>query len=186
MEDRVAAFAESLHWTMTYDVPRNLETATDHEVTWEVEDGLALDYLESYLTGDCCVLALGENLDDAERLMESIESDFEESIFELGELLDGVDHARSGPDLARSLIRAGLGAPLGYDEEFFATFVREASADSEPRIREFALCSMVYTEWPQFVPVLKEIKSNDLEERVRDRAAIVLKAYDAAGLGGVS
>jgi hypothetical protein len=186
MEQDFAIYVESRGWPEERSVPRDVSAAVDHEVLWRATEGVLFDYLEAYLTGDACVLGLSLDLQRAEKIMESVESDFEGIIFEQDELLDRIEMSASPQELARALIRAGLGAPLRYDKEFFDLIVGHATSHSESRIREIAICSMVYTEWPEFLPVLRRIVTSDPETRVRDRAQILLTAYRSAGIGGDS
>jgi hypothetical protein len=186
LEQDFEIYTQSRNWPKERSVPRDVSSAVDHEVLWRASEGVLFDYLEAYLTGDCCILGLSTDLAQAEKLMEGVESDFEGLIFEIGELLDRVEMSDNPQELARALIRAGLGAPTDYDQEFFELMVNYATSHSEFRIREFAICSMVYMEWPEFVPILRKIAVTDPEPRVRDRAQILLSAYRAAGIGGDS
>lgn len=183
-ENDIETYAEASNWPRGKSTSRDIDSAIDHEVQWHVPDGILFDYLESYLTNDGCILAIGSDAVRAERIMLRVESDLEMLIFEEGELLDRIDMADDLPDMGRALIRAGLGAPLSYNSEFFEVISANATSHSEFRIREIAVCSMIYTEWPEFIPVLRNIMNDDQEERVRVRAQIVLNAYRAAGMGG--
>jgi hypothetical protein len=170
-------------------VPRDIDSATDHRVQWRVDDELTFDYLENYLTSDGCYSGMGNDEIKAERLMGDADSVFELVIYSEGDLIDNIEAASDSADLAglgKALIRAGLGAPLRYDREFFDLITVNATSYSDYRIRQFAINSMIYTEWLEFMPVLRNIITSDPEEIVRDRAQIVLNAYIAAGLGGES
>lgn len=184
--DYVEEFADSRGWERAASVPRDIVSATDHHIQWRIDDELTFDYLESYLTNDGCFLALGHDETKTERFMREAESVFELVIYSEGDLLDNIEAASDAIDLAglgKALIRAGLGAPLRYGREFFGLIVGNATSYPDHRIRQFAICSMVYAEWPEFVPILRNIITSDREESVRDRAQIVLNAYIAAGVG---
>jgi hypothetical protein len=152
-------------------------------VQWHVADDLVFDYLESYLTTDGCILAIGPDAVQAERLMQEVESDLAAQIFGEAELISRID-TDDLPSIGRALVQAGLGAPLRYDQAFFDSISAKATSYPEFRIRETAVFSMAYTEWPEFVPLLRNILNNDQEERVRLRAQIVFDGYIGAGLGG--
>jgi len=186
MERDFEIYAESRSWPQERSVPRDASAAVDHEVLWRATEGGLFDYLEAYLTGDACILGLSEDLAQAESLIETVESDFDGMIYEEGELLDRIEMSADPQELARTLIRAGLGAPLTFDQEFFDLIVDHATSNPEFRIREIAIYSMVYMEWPEFMPVLRRISVDDPEMRVRDRAQILLDAYRNAGIGGDS
>jgi hypothetical protein len=152
-----------------------------------VDDGLTFDYLESYLSNDGCISGVGNDEIKAERLMEEAESVLELLLYSESDLLDNIDVASDSgdmPGLGRALIRAGLGAPLRYDREFFDLIVANATSHPNFHIRIIAICSMLYAEWPEFAPILRDIIRGDSEERVQDRAQIVLNVYIAAGIDG--
>lgn len=185
-EDYVEEYADSNQWERLASVPRDIDSAKDHEVQWRVNDDLTFDYLESYLTNDGCFLGIGNDERNAERLMREADSVFELVIYSEDDLLSNIEAASDTADLGglgKSLIRAGLGAPLQHDREFFDLIVANATSYPDHRIRQFAICSMIYAEWPEFVPILRNIILDDREEAVRDRAQIVLNAYIAAGVG---
>jgi len=186
MEQDVRIYAESRNWPLEGSVPRDVSAAVDHEVQWRVTESVVFDSLEAYLTGDSCILALSMDMPQAEALMEIVDSGFEGIIYEEDELLDKIEISADPQRLARALVCAGLGAPLSFDQEFFDLIVHHATSSAEFRIREIAIYSMVYMEWPEFLPVLREIRANDPEMRVRDRAQVLLDAYQAAGIGGDS
>ena len=181
-EGDIEVYATSRRWTEGESAPRDVDSAVDHEVQWRVADELVFAYLESYLTNDGCILAIGSDAIQAERLMQEVESDLAAQIFGEGELLDRIE-TDDLPSMGRALVQAGLGAPLGYDQAFFDSISVKATSHSEFRIREIAVFSMSYTEWPEFVPLLRNIMNNDQEKRVRFRAQIVFNGYIAAGLG---
>jgi hypothetical protein len=186
MERDFSIYVGSRNWAHERSVPRDVSAAVDHEVLWRATESVLFDYLEAYLSGDACILGLSADLTQAESLMKIVESDFEGMIYELDELLDRIEISADPQELARALIRAGLGAPLTFNQEFFDLMVHHATSNTEFRIREIAIYSMVYMEWPEFLPVLRRISADDPEMRVRDRAQILLDAYREAGIGGDS
>jgi hypothetical protein len=184
-ESDILAYSISRGWVGGQSAPRDVTAAIDHEVQWPVANELVFAYLESYLTNDGCIVAMGPDAVRAEGLMQGVEADLEAQIFGERELLDRIE-TDDLASMGRALIQAGLGAPLVYDQSFFDSISVKATSHTEFRIREIAICSTVYMEWPEFVPLLRSIMNNDEEERVRVRAQIVLNAYIAAGLGGES
>jgi hypothetical protein len=179
MEHAVEALAQSLNWKRVDDVPADVAAAVNHEVVWQGIDGLALDYFESYLSGDCCVLALGDGPDLPEQFIAQVELALEDSILAMGQLIDDVENA-DPEDLGRALIRLGLGAPLERHVEFFEILVHHATEPEDERVRDVALCAMAYTDWAEFVPILRRVRLDDPSERVRTRAEIVLRAFEKA------
>jgi hypothetical protein len=67
MEHDVAIYVESCKWPNERTIPRDVSPATDREVLWRAPGGV-LFYLENYLTGDCCLLALADDLREADAL----------------------------------------------------------------------------------------------------------------------
>lgn len=178
-EEAVDALAESLNWKRVDDVQADVAAAVNREVVWQGIDGLALDYFESYLTGDCCVMALGDGPDLPERFIEQVDIALEDSILAMGRLIDDVEQADDPALLGRALIRLGLGAPLERNAEFFEVIVESATGHADDRVRDTALVAMMYTDWSDFIPVLRQVLRDDASERVRTRAEIVLRAFQA-------
>jgi hypothetical protein len=58
--------------------------------------------------------------------------------------------------------------------------VNAATAHAHTKVRGMAVWSMMYAEWPEFVPPLRKILASDKEQAVRDRAQILLNAYRLA------
>ena len=184
-EEYIEEYSESCRWEKWASVARDIDSARDHEVQWRVGDGLMFDYLESYLSNDGCILGIANDEIEAERLMRDADSVFELLIYDESDLLGNIDVGNDSSDLrglGKALIRAGLGAPLRYDREFFDLIAGHATSHPNLQMRTIAICSMIYTEWPEFAQILRNIIRSDSEERVRNRAQIVLNAYIAAGI----
>jgi len=97
------------------------------------------------------------------------------------ELLFAVDNACEAIELARAILRAGLGAPVRFEERFFVR-IKQAAENPEPVVREMALWAMVYPGWSQFRPVLKQVVEQDPVEAIREQAEEILIAFDAQGV----
>ena len=175
------AIAESEGWPQIAKYSRDVDSARDYEVVWQVESA-TVHYLESYLTGDCAAVGIGADIDSAEIPLRMLDRILPGAAYEQDELLDRVEMETEDRELAGSLIRAGLGAPLSSDDDYFEVMTRFSTEHPNPRIRQFALCGIVYIEWPEFVPLLRRISTDDPAESVRTRAAVVLDAYRAAGM----
>ena len=102
-------------------------------------------------------------------------------VWSVTELLDGVDSARTPPELGRAIIRMGLGAPVEFDERFLKRIVNVAN-HPEFMVRKVAVIATMYPAWPQFRPFLVTISKNDPSEVVRATAAEILGSYDRVGV----
>lgn len=184
MEVVFAMYCDTRNWSVERRVPRDISAAIDHEVVWRASDKVLIDYVSAYLTNDSCICGLSSDLEAAEELMKSVESDLGEMILDDDELLSGPELAETPQEVMHALVRLGLGAPLSYDRDFFDVIVNHAASHANRFLRETAIYATVYMAWPEFVPILREIKASDPEEKVRTRAEVVLHAYLASGLGG--
>ncbi|MER7506186.1 hypothetical protein AB0L05_35530 [Nonomuraea pusilla] len=182
MADEINELAQSYGWPVVYEADRNFDRGKGREVNWGVTRDVVLGYLESHISNDCCIVAVGKDSELAERVIRHMDDDLEDEIESVAELLAAIQDAEDPRDLAQSLVRAAFGAPREFDQEFFAAFAKAAREHGEYRVRDIAVSSVVYIEWPEFKPLLERIQARDSEEQVRARAAIVLHAYTAAGM----
>lgn len=182
MADEINELAQSYGWPIVYEADRNFDRGKGREMNWGVTREVVLGYLESHISNDCCIVAVGKDSELAERVIRQMDDDLEDEIESFAELLAALQDDEDPRHLAQSLVRAGFGAPREFDQEFFATFAKAAREHDEYRVRDIAISSVVYIEWPEFRPLLEEIQAHDSEEQVRARAAIVLRAYKAVGM----
>ncbi|MFI7134149.1 hypothetical protein ACIBQ1_51375 [Nonomuraea sp. NPDC050153] len=182
MADEINELAQSYGWPVVYEADRNFDRGKGREVNWGVTREAVLGYLESHISNDCCIVAVGKDSELAERVIRQMDDDLGDEIESFAELLAAIQDDEDPRHLAQSLVRAGFGAPREFDQEFFATFAKAAREHDEYRVRDIAISSIVYIEWPEFRLLLEEIQAHDSEERVRARAAIVLHAYKAVGM----
>lgn len=182
MADEINELAQSYGWPVVYEADRDFDRGTGREVNWGVTEQVVLGYLESHISNDCCLVGVGKDPELAERVVRQMDVDLEDEIESLVELLAAIQEDEDPRRLAQSLVRAGFGAPREFDEEFFDAFAKAARENDEYRVRDIAISSLAYIEWPEFKPMLEEIKAHDPEEQVRARASMVLRAYEAAGM----
>lgn len=176
-EDEANEIAVEQGWIKNHDVPRDSEKSQAREITWHVADGLSFGYLESYLSKDCCILAIGESLDEADGLIGGIAAELEDIIYSEEELLEGVRDAQNASALARAIVRAGLGAPVEFSREFYSIFESILTSHDDSRVREIALHSMLYLEWPSLDSLIERSMRDDPAERVRSMAFRVRESY---------
>ncbi len=180
MVDEINELAQSYGWPVVYEADRDFDRGKGREVNWGVTQQVVLGYLESHISNDCCLVAVGKDIELTERVIRQMDDDLEDEIESLAELLGAIQDDEDPRRLAQSLVRAGFGAPREFNQDFFDAFTKAARENDEYRVRDIAISSLVYIEWPQFKPMLEEIKARDPEEQVRARATMVLRAYEAA------
>ncbi|MEU6224207.1 hypothetical protein [Streptomyces sp. NPDC047042] len=182
MADEINELAQSYGWPVVYEADRDFDKAKGREVNWGVTKQVVLGYLESHISNDCCIVAVGHDPELAERVMRQMDDDLQDEIEDVSDLLRAITSEDNPQRLAQALVRVGFGAPRDFDQEFFEAFRKAARQNDEYRVRDIAVSSIAYVEWREFKPLLIEIKADDPEEQVRARAAIVLRAYEAAGM----
>jgi len=171
-------FAQSRGWRLLSE-SFDTTAGASIELIWGIGPRIAFYYVENAVSDDCCVGLAGEDRDAAARLLPSLVESFD--VWTVEGLLDAIDGAEGPVASARAIMRAGLGAPVEYDERFFSR-LRDAAEHSEPMVREIALCAMVYPGWPQFRPILRRAAEFDPVERVAERATYILEGFDRAGV----
>lgn len=184
MADEINEFAASYDWPVVYEAQPS--KSKGYEVNWGITPSLVLGYLESNISNDCCVVAVGTEAEAAELVIERIDEELAAEIEPVDSLLATIQAGASGDArvLARGLVRAGFGAPLECHPEFFNAFSAAVREHPEPRVRDIAIASLVFMEWPEFKPVLAEVVVSEPDLQIRERATSVLAAYDASGLQG--
>ncbi|MFF1355521.1 HEAT repeat domain-containing protein [Streptomyces sp. NPDC058297] len=182
MADEINELAQSYGWPVVYEADRDFDKGKGREVNWGVTEQVVLGYLESHISNDCCIVAVGNSLELPERVVRQMDDDLEGEIESVADLLRAIQDEEDPRRLAQSLVRAGFGAPREFDQGFFDAFAKASREHDDYRVRDIAISSLVYMEWPEFKPLLEEIREHDPEDQVRARAAIVLRAYEAAGM----
>ncbi|MDC0715394.1 HEAT repeat domain-containing protein [Nannocystis bainbridge] len=175
IEDRVTRWKVSCfaadHGLVFYDkVPES--DANPEEVIWASRDGATrLHRLEDRFAGLAYLILDGE--EEASLTTRAIDE------------LDGLSLATllialaADPDAARAFpVIAALGvlAPPAFEPHVFAVFSR-LLADADPSLRGKALAAAAYPAWPEFVPLMTAMASDDPDPDVRERAAVAVAAF---------
>ncbi|MEU5301209.1 hypothetical protein ACH4YO_06765 [Streptomyces noursei] len=179
MSEDIDLLAHGHGWPISYSQEKDFERGKGIEVNWEVSERLTLGYLESHIANVCCVVAVGHDPEEAERLISDVETKLPNKVIDVAEILLGIQDDSDPRKLAKSLVRAGFGAPITFDEQFFKAFEEASTTHPIHNVRSIAITSIAYIEWPEFMPVLRTIESTDPNETVRARATLVLRAYEA-------
>ncbi|MFF0623139.1 hypothetical protein [Streptomyces sp. NPDC004296] len=180
MSEDIDLLAHGHGWPIAYSREKDFERGRGVEVNWEVRERLMLGYLESHIANVCCVVAVGHDPEEAERLIADVETKLPNRVIDTTDILLGIQDDSDPRKLAKSLVQAGFGAPITFDEQFFKAFEEASTAHPIHNVRSIAITSIAYVEWPEFIPVLRTIESTDPNENVRARATLVRRAYEAA------
>jgi hypothetical protein len=172
-------FAQSRSWPLVSESGSEANPAIRRELSWKVDAGVAFYYVESNLADECCVGLLAKDEGAAAREHQELVKNFVH--WTRGQLLAAVANAEEIEERARAVLRVGLGAPVGIDEEFFTCIV-DGAQHEDPAVREMALWAMVFPGWPQFRPVLRRIAESDPVDDLRSLAVWVIAAFEAKGV----
>ncbi|GLY68592.1 hypothetical protein [Amycolatopsis taiwanensis] len=96
----------------------------------------------------------------------------------LDELLGEARGASDPDDLAKAVERAAYGAPLEFDERFYA-LINDALRHNDARVREGGIWAVSMAQYPQFQPLIMTIAETDEEEMLREMAALLVAGTDS-------
>lgn len=175
IEDRVTRWKVSCfavdRGLVFYDkVPES--DANPEEIIWISRDGATrLHRLDDRFAGVAYLVVDGA--DEASLAADAIdELDGLSLATLLAALAVDADAARSFPVIAS----LGVLAPPSFDPRVFDHFSR-LLADEDPALRSKALTAAAYPTWPEFLPLLEAMASEDPDPEVRERAAVALAAF---------
>lgn len=168
--DEVARRAASLGWLFEEEFPADAECP--YEAVWSVPTaGAQVHYIEDYIAGSAWFAFDADTSSNLEHLL--VEH------FVGRTLEQALDSAQQAADPADQINAAAMLAVLGPDNadpRCFAALVRLMQApDAQVRLRSIVAAASL--AWPEFIPVLSEIASQDPEDFVRWRATDTLEAF---------
>ncbi len=113
----------------------------------------------------------------------SLNAEFAESGWVMSRegILDQLGHPLTEDQKVRLTAMLAIVAGPKFDPGIFEAFDKMLS-DSSPRVRQFALLATGYPAWPQFRPLLEQIRDHDENDFVRWRAETAIAAFDAHGI----
>lgn len=178
--DSVERYVQEKEWSLISEAKENQALGVKHEIRWLTPTTITLHYEEDYISRQSYVYLAGDDFDSLPMLV----ADLTESLkpWSRAELLQAIGDARTGPERARAVLRAGLGAPMEFDQEFFDAISACMTADEIP-LRDAGILAAGASQWPQFRPALERIAAEDPEAEVRDMAQATLRAYDKFRIG---
>jgi hypothetical protein len=181
--EQVEEFADANEWPLVSEAPGDPERYVSKHTIWLTPTTITLDYEEEYVSQHAYAYYRGRDLEAIPELVGKLEDALHPWTRE--ELLSAVSNSRTGPERARAVMRAALGAPLEFDQEFFEAVKSCMEAHDAP-LRNAAAFAAGSASWPQFRPLLERIASQDPEMEVREMAQGVLRAYNKFRIGGQS
>jgi len=173
--ERVDAFANRFGRQLVHSNERSRTDGVDGQSIWADGTGPAVHYIVDATAGIGYVVITGDDRSAAQRVEHEVVRDLQPWV--LDELLAAFDEAEELRDRMQYVLRIGLAAPEGFDENSFARISAGLSADDH-RIRYAALWATTYTGYQEFVPVIESHLLVDGEEEfVQVRARSVLDSF---------
>ncbi|RJO72541.1 hypothetical protein D5S18_22485 [Nocardia panacis] len=172
-EAEVADFVEGAQATKVKEVSARVHFGLTREVSWELGP-FHVHYAEEYPCEVRFVQVTGAvqgDIDGATDLLARYLRPVRED-----DLLRAVDVADSIEQRRACLVRAGIGAPLTFDEPFFRR-IADAVCDRDEMIREGGLWAAVYAFWPELRPLVAEMGRSEPAQTLRDQAAAVAATW---------
>ena len=178
--ESVERYAQERKWSLISEAAENQDRGIKHEVRWLTPTTITLHYEDDYISQQSYAYFAGDDFNALPGLV----ADLTEALqpWSLDELLQAIAGARTGPERARAVLRAGLGAPMEFDQEFFDAISECMTAEEAP-LRAAGVLASGASPWAQFRPPLERIASEDPEAEVREMAQATLRAYDRFGIG---
>jgi hypothetical protein len=179
-EREVQRFADELGWPRLLEQEEDAEQNLSREVAWAAGPALSLHFVQDPVSGHGYVVAWGRDKGAVDGLAELAAHRLD--TWTPPELLAGPERATDDRERAIAFIRAGVGAPDEFDKRFFDLIVKGIT-DRSSMAREAAIVSTVYSQYPQYRPVLKRAAESDPDPARRRDAEVMLRSFDAEGVG---
>jgi hypothetical protein len=174
--DEVIGLAERTGWPCIDD---ELDERR-HEVRYEIGPEVTLHYVEDQVIRMCYIYISSSIGNFAEGYAKVIEEEVD--ILSIAEIARALDAEQDLLRKGREIIRLGVAAPSTYDESVYSR-IRGALDSPDERLREMAVWATSYSSYPQYRPLLRRVAQDDAVQRLRERAAMMLEAFDRAGVG---
>jgi len=181
-EEQVGRFAVELGWSRQWETAADPDEGISYAVGWGA-GALSVEYSEDDVSRHSYLCFAGPDAAAVEGATELAEARLD--TWRVEELLTAVDLATEPVELARAVIRAGLGAPRELDERFYAV-IDDALQHPDARVREAAVWAISYVPQPQYRRRLEALRDHDPEHDVWSTAEILLDAFDAEGISETS
>jgi hypothetical protein len=171
----VARVAESLGFSLTYNLPRDRDAGVDGQIGWQSDDGISIHYTVDAMFGADYVTVAGPSESAVRPYAVHVLDELEP--WTVGQLIDALVRAGDVKERCQLIVQIGLAAPVEFDEGCFRR-IRDAMANNDARIRYVSLWATTYTGYREFIPTVRDLAKRDPEEWVRARAAIIAEAFN--------
>ncbi|MBV9383846.1 MAG: HEAT repeat domain-containing protein [Streptosporangiaceae bacterium] len=149
------------------------------EIIWDLGPEVALHCVDDAVTGNSYVYTSSDVPNFAEAYLHPAEEEIE--TWSVGELIREVDRATDPVQRGKAIVRMAIAASYETDEEV-ARRMSEALRSDDYALRDLTLWAMSICSYPVFRPLLRDIARSDSSEVLRQRAQMLLEAYDGAGV----
>jgi hypothetical protein len=175
----VQGFVDSLGWVRLGEQAQDINAAQSREVMWGAGPALSLHLIEDPVSLNDYVMARGYDKGAVDALAQLAEGQLD--VWKQDELLQAIDDAADEIEKARTVIRAGVGAPDEFDELFYAA-ITAAMADPSSAVREAALYATAYSPYAQYRGALEKVANTDRDENRRNDAQLLLESFGDQGV----
>jgi len=174
--DEVSQLAQRRGWPLLGDDDAN---KGKYEVLWEPDPSSNFHYVEDGIVRMCYVSISGATASIVQHYADIVASELD--LLLLPEITERVDAEEDPLSFGREIIRLGIAAPYTYDGGVYAR-ISGALQSPDDRVRDMALWAATYSPYAEYRPILRTVAENDQVPRIRERAAMVLEAFDHAGV----
>ncbi len=174
----VLGYGHEHGWKLIEEIPAGATKHAPRELVFKAgQASLEVHLCEDEITQNSYAFVVGATKNVSESLIRMIERDL--ASWSLSQLLEEVDRGSGFDELGRALIRLALGAPHEFDRAVYNR-VRDGLQHPDERLRDLSIWVTSYTPWPEYRTLLRDVASDDDNERIRARAARMLDSFDAA------
>ncbi|GAB3417842.1 hypothetical protein [Flindersiella endophytica] len=180
-EEQASGFADEQGWDLISREQADPDRGREFELMWATDRPVTFHYQEDNVAHEGYAYLAG---DDRE-LVAGYESQLVAALdhWSFDDLLREVSEQPDGPDRGAAVLRAGIGAPMDFDQRFFDV-IHAAMTDENPQMRGIGVLACSYSPQPQFRPSLEAIAESEPDPEIRDLAKSTLRAYDEFEIGG--
>jgi len=174
----VRDLAEKDEWALISADVADPARGVPEETVWRAVRGVMFHYNKDVLTGQEFYFLSGWRAERVEECAREVDARMEP--YGIGELL-AVTRAEQVPaERGRGLIRLGLAAPYGFDQDVFEEISR-ALQDEDPNIRNVAIFACGFSPWQQYREILDRVHRDDPAPELRQSAGAALRAFGSGG-----
>ena len=146
-----------------------------YEVVWITDDEKnTIHYIDDHLINLRYLVVQGEAVDEIAKQIHSSLATYTRE-----EIRQTVEEATTRDQYIHAIYQVGIAAPQDYDPELFEWF-KIGLSNPDAKVRKATILAIGYVGWLEFRAVLQELKTNDPDQSVRQRASILLEGYETS------